>query len=91
MKGIAPTIETMQAVMVYMSGDNNLEDYIAKGIEQQLAHTGSSADANANANANGITIYQIDTAAQKDAYWNHYQGLGLAPSRWIAFLNDYAR
>ncbi len=68
MKGIAPTIETMQAVMVYMSGDNNLEDYIAKGIEQQLAHTGSSADANANANANGITIYQIDTAAQKDAY-----------------------
>ena len=68
----------MQAVMVYMSGDNNLEDYIAKGIEQQLAHTGSSADANANANANGnanananangITIYQIDTAAQKDAY-----------------------
>ena len=56
--------------MVYMSGDNNLEDYIAKGIEQQLAHTGSSADANANANANanGITIYQIDTAAQKDAY-----------------------
>lgn len=79
----------MQAVMFYMSGDNNLEDYIAKGIEQQLAHTGSSADANAN--ANGITIYQIDTAAQKDAHWNHYQGLGLAPSRWIAFLNDYAR
>ena len=39
---------------------------------------------------NGITIYQIDTAAQKDAYWNYYQGLGLAPSRWIAFLNDYA-
>ena len=75
--------------MFYMSGDNNLEDYIAKGIEQQLAPTGSSADANAN--ANGITIYQIDTAAQKDAYWNHYQGLGLAPSRWIAFLNDYAR
>lgn len=75
--------------MFYMSGDNNLEDYIAKGIEQQLAPTGSSADANAN--ANGITIYQIDTAAQKDAHWNHYQGLGLAPSRWIAFLNDYAR
>lgn len=77
--------------MVYMSGDNNLEDYIAKGIEQQLAPTGSSADANGNGNGNGITIYQIDTAAQKDAHWNHYQGLGLAPSRWIAFLNDYAR
>ena len=79
--------------MFYMSGDNNLEDYIAKGIEQQLAPTGSSADANGNGNGNGngITIYQIDTAAQKDAHWNHYQGLGLAPSRWIAFLNDYAR
>ncbi|MFM7274672.1 MAG: clostripain-related cysteine peptidase [Gammaproteobacteria bacterium] len=46
---------------------------------------------NAYADANGITIYQIDTAAQKDAYWNYYQGLGLAPSSWIAFLNDYAR
>jgi hypothetical protein len=31
-------------VMVYMSGDNNLEDYIVKDIETELAPTGSSAD-----------------------------------------------
>ncbi|MGE5376639.1 MAG: clostripain-related cysteine peptidase [Bacteroidota bacterium] len=31
-------------VMVYMSGDNNLEDYIVKDIETELAPTGSSAN-----------------------------------------------
>ena len=31
-------------VMVYMSGDNNLEDYIAKDLELELAPTGSSAN-----------------------------------------------
>jgi Clostripain family len=31
-------------VMVYMSGDNNLEDYIVKDIEQELGLAGSDAD-----------------------------------------------
>lgn len=31
-------------VMVYMSGDNNLEEFIAKDIETELAPTGSSAN-----------------------------------------------
>jgi hypothetical protein len=31
-------------VMVYMSGDNNLEDFIAKDIDLELAPTGSSAN-----------------------------------------------
>jgi hypothetical protein len=31
-------------VMVYMSGDNNLEDFIAKDLELELAPTGSSAN-----------------------------------------------
>jgi hypothetical protein len=31
-------------VMVYISGDNNLEDYVVKDIELELAATGSSAD-----------------------------------------------
>ncbi len=29
-------------VMVYMSGDNNLEDYIVKDIEEELGLVGSS-------------------------------------------------
>jgi hypothetical protein len=31
-------------VMVYISGDNNLEDYVVKDIETELAPTGSSAN-----------------------------------------------
>jgi hypothetical protein len=31
-------------VMVYISGDNNLEDYVVQDIEQELAPTGSSAN-----------------------------------------------
>ena len=31
-------------VMVYMSGDNNLEDYIVKDLELELAGAGSNAD-----------------------------------------------
>ncbi|MGZ5135980.1 MAG: clostripain-related cysteine peptidase, partial [Flavitalea sp.] len=31
-------------VMVYMSGDNYLEDYVVKDIEEELALTGSNAD-----------------------------------------------
>lgn len=46
---------------------------------------------NAYADAHGITVYHIDTAAQKDAFWSYYQGLGLAPASWIQFLDAYAR
>src|SRR5262245_40671056 len=38
----APTAKW--TVMVYMSGDNNLEEFIAKDIETELAPTGSSAN-----------------------------------------------
>ena len=31
-------------IMVYMSGDNNLEDYIVKDIEEELGLAGSNAD-----------------------------------------------
>jgi hypothetical protein len=40
----APAPQAKWTVMVYMSGDNNLEDYIVKDIELELAPTGSSAD-----------------------------------------------
>jgi hypothetical protein len=37
----APAAKPKWTVMVYMSGDNNLEDYIVKDIETELAPTGS--------------------------------------------------
>ena len=39
-----PVPQAKWTVMVYISGDNNLEDYVVKDIELELAPTGSSAD-----------------------------------------------
>ena len=39
----APVQKAKWTVMVYISGDNNLEDYVVQDIEQELAPTGSSA------------------------------------------------
>jgi hypothetical protein len=39
-----PTSRAKWTVMVYISGDNNLEDYVVKDIELELAPTGSSAN-----------------------------------------------
>ncbi len=40
----APTPKAKWTVMVYISGDNNLEDYVVQDIESELAPTGSSAN-----------------------------------------------
>jgi hypothetical protein len=40
----APAAQAKWTVMVYISGDNNLEDYVVKDIELELAPTGSSAN-----------------------------------------------
>jgi hypothetical protein len=40
----APPAKAKWTVMVYISGDNNLEDYVVKDIELELAPTGSSAN-----------------------------------------------
>lgn len=40
----APTAQAKWTVMVYISGDNNLEDYVVTDIETELASTGSSAN-----------------------------------------------
>jgi len=40
----APTPKAKWTVMVYISGDNNLEDYVVKDIETELAPTGSSTN-----------------------------------------------
>src|SRR5215208_3826565 len=39
----APIQKAKWTVMVYISGDNNLEDYVVSDIETELAPTGSSA------------------------------------------------
>ena len=38
-----PSQQAKWTVMVYISGDNDLEDYVVQDIEQELAPTGSSA------------------------------------------------
>jgi len=40
----APPARAKWTVMVYISGDNNLEDYVVQDIESELAPTGSSAN-----------------------------------------------
>lgn len=40
----APPARAKWTVMVYISGDNDLEDYVVKDLELELASTGSSAD-----------------------------------------------
>lgn len=39
-----PALRAKWTVMVYISGDNNLEDYVVKDLELELAPTGSSAN-----------------------------------------------
>ena len=39
-----PTVRAKWTVMVYMSGDNDLEGYVVPDIEEELAATGSTAD-----------------------------------------------
>jgi hypothetical protein len=41
-----PNPKAKWTVMVYISGDNNLEDYVVKDIEEELALVGSNADIN---------------------------------------------
>lgn len=39
-----PVPQARWTIMVYMSGDNNLEDYIVKDIEEELGVAGSDAN-----------------------------------------------
>ncbi|MFN8411714.1 MAG: clostripain-related cysteine peptidase [Anaerolineales bacterium] len=55
----APPAPAKWTVMVYMSGDNNLEDYIVKDLELELAPTGSSANVQVVALADRAPGYDI--------------------------------
>ena len=50
----APAAQAKWTVMVYISGDNNLEDYVVKDLELELAPTGSSASVQVGFRYSGI-------------------------------------
>jgi hypothetical protein len=43
-KAAPPPLQSKWTVMVYISGDNDLESYVVGDIETELAHTGSTTD-----------------------------------------------
>ena len=55
----APAQQAKWTVMVYISGDNNLEDYVVKDIELELAPTGSSANVQVVALADRAPGYDV--------------------------------
>ena len=72
-------------VMVYMSGDNNLEDYIVKDIELELALTGSSADVQVVALADRGPGYDTSYGDWQTTKLFHVtQGMTAAPENAVA-------
>ena len=72
-------------VMVYISGDNNLEDYVVKDIELELAPTGSTVDVNVVALADrgpGYDTSYGDWQTTKLFYVT--QGMTAAPENAVA-------
>ena len=61
--GSAQAANAKWTVMVYISGDNNLEDYVVKDIELELAPTGSSTNVQVVALADRAPGYDTSRAA----------------------------
>ena len=61
-----PTQKAKWTVMVYISGDNDLEDYVVSDIETELAPTGSSA--------NVQIVALADRGPGYDTSYNDWQG-----------------
>ena len=81
----APPTQAKWTVMVYISGDNNLEDYVVKDIELELAPTGSTADVNVIALADrgpGYDTSYGDWQTTKLFYVT--QGMTAAPENAVA-------
>jgi len=73
------------AVMVYISGDNNLEDYVVKDIELELAPTGSSADVQVVALADRGPGYDTSYGDWQTTKLFHVtQGMTAAPENAVA-------
>jgi hypothetical protein len=72
-------------VMVYVSGDNNLEDYVVKDIETELAPTGSSANVQVIALADRGPGYDTSYGDWQQTLLFHVTpGMTAAPANAIA-------
>ncbi len=81
----APAAPAKWTVMVYMSGDNNLEDYIDSDIETELAATGSSADVQVVALADRGPGYDTSYGDWQTTKLFHVtQGMTAAPENAVA-------
>jgi hypothetical protein len=80
-----PTPKAKWTVMVYMSGDNNLEDYVVKDIELELAPTGSSANVQVVALADRGPGYDTSYGDWQTTKLFHVtQGMTAAPENAVA-------
>jgi len=71
--------------MVYISGDNNLEDYVVQDIETELAPTGSSADVQVVALADRGPGYDTSYGDWQTTKLFHVtQGMTAAPENAVA-------
>ncbi len=81
----APVAKAKWTVMVYISGDNNLEDYVVKDIEEELAPTGSSANVQVVALADRGPGYDTSYGDWQTTKLFHVtQGMTAAPQNAVA-------
>jgi len=81
----APTAQVKWTVMVYISGDNNLEDYVVTDIETELAPTGSSANVQVLALADRGPGYDTSYGDWQTTKLFHVtQGMTAAPENAVA-------
>src|ERR687891_2376864 len=75
-----PAPRAKWTVMVYISGDNNLEDYVVKDLELELAPTGSSANVQVVALADRAPGYDTSYGDWQTTKLFHVtQGMTAAP------------
>ncbi len=83
--GAAPAARAQWTVMVYISGDNNLEDYVVPDIETELAPTGSSANVQVVALADRGPGYDTSYGDWQTTKLFHVtQGMTAAPENAVA-------
>jgi hypothetical protein len=81
----APAARAKWTVMVYISGDNNLEDYVVSDIENELAPTGSSANVQIVALADRGPGYDTSYSDWQTTKLFHVtQGMSAAPENAVA-------
>ena len=80
-----PAPRAKWTVMVYISGDNNLEDYVVKDIELELAPTGSSANVQVVALADRAPGYDTSRGDWQSTKLYHVtQGMLATPENAVA-------